>query len=59
MHGCVSLQGGQAQVAALSLECDRVSYDVAEPKARLQLAIVNVTVLAEVNVEHPIEHEAL
>lgn len=59
MHGCISLQGGQAQVAALSLECHRVSYNVAETKACLQLAIVNVTVLAQVDVEHPIEHEAL
>lgn len=59
MHGCISLQGGQAQVAALSLECDRVSYDVAEPKACLQLAVVNVAVLAQVDVEHPVEHEAL
>lgn len=59
MHGCISLQGGQAQVAAFSLECHRVSYNVAETKARLQLAVVNVPVLAQVNVEHPVEHEAL
>lgn len=59
MHGCVSLQGGQAQVAALSLECHRVSYNVAETEACLQLAVVNVAVLAQVDVEHPIEHEAL
>lgn len=59
MHGCISLQGGQAQVAALSLERHRVSYDVAETKACLQLAIVNVTIFAQVDVEHPIEHEAL
>lgn len=59
MHGCISLQGGQAQVAALSLERHRVSYNVAQTKACLQLAVVNVPVLAQVNVEHPVEHEAL
>ena len=59
MHGRISLQGGQAQVAALGLECHRVSYNVAETKACFQLAIVNVTILAQVNVEHPVEHEAL
>lgn len=59
MHGGVRLEGGQAQVAALGLEGDRVSNDVPQSKTCLQLTVINVTIFAQVNVEQAIEHEAL
>lgn len=59
MHGGVGLESGQAQVAALGLEGDGVSDDVPQSKASLQLAVVDVSVLAQVNVEQPVEHKAL
>lgn len=59
MHGGISLEGGQAQVAALGLEGDRVSDDVPQSKTSLQFTIINVSVFAQVNVEQAIKHKAL
>lgn len=59
VHGGVGLEGGQAQVAALGLEGDRVGDDVPQSKASLQFAVVDVSVFAQVNVEQPVEHKAL
>lgn len=57
VHGCVGLQGGQAQVAALGFEGDRVSNNGANPKAGIKLTIIDVTILAQVDVEHTIKSE--
>lgn len=59
VHGGVGLEGGQAQVAALGLEGDRVGNDVPQSKASLQFAVVNVSIFAQVNVEQPVEHKTL
>lgn len=57
VHGCVGLQGGQAQIAAFGLEGDRVGDNGTNPKAGIQLTIINVSILAQVNVEHAIKSE--
>lgn len=57
VHGCVGLQRGQAQIAVLWFESDRVSDYGSNPEAGIQLTVVNVSVLAEVNVEHAIKSE--
>ena len=49
VHGGVGLEGGQAQVAALGLEGDRVGDDVPQSKASLQFAVVDVSVFAQVD----------
>jgi len=55
VHGRVGLQGGQAQVAALRFEGDRVGDNGTDPKASIELAIINVAILAQVNVEHAVK----
>lgn len=57
MHGRVGLQCGQTQVAALGFEGHGVGDDGANPKASVQLAVINVSILAQVDVEHAIESE--
>lgn len=59
VHGSVGLQGGQAQVAALRLEGHRVGDDEAHAEAGVQLAEVDVPILAHVDVLHAVELEAL
>ena len=59
VHGGVGLQGGQAQVAALRLEGDGVGDDEAHAEVGIELAEVDVSVLAHVNVLHAIELQAL
>lgn len=58
MHGGVGLQGGKAQIAALCLEGDGVSDDGTNPKASIQLTVINVAILAQVDVEHAVKSEA-
>ena len=58
MHGCVGLQRRQAKVAALALEGHGVSNDGTHAKASIELTEVNVTVLAQVYVEHTVESSA-
>lgn len=55
VHGCVGLKGGQAQIAALGFKCDRVCNNGTDPKAGVELTIVNVTIFAQVDVEHAIK----
>ena len=57
MHGCVGLQGGQAQIAAFGFEGDRVRDNGTNPKAGIELAIINVAILAQVDVEHAVKSE--
>lgn len=59
MHCGICLQSGQAQVAALGLEGDGVGDDEAHPEACVQLAEVDVAVLAHVDVLHAVELKAL
>lgn len=59
VHCGIGLQSGQSQVAALSLESHRVCDDEAHAKVRVELAEVNVSILAHVDVLHTIELEAL
>lgn len=57
VHGCVGLQSGQAQIAALGFEGDGVGDNGTNPKAGIELAIINVTILAQVDVEHTVKSE--
>lgn len=59
VHGVVGLQGGQGHVAGARLEGDRVGDDALEADHGVELAVVNVAVLAEVYVGHAVEGEAL
>lgn len=59
VHGRVGLQGGQAQVTALGFEGHGVSDDGAHAEARVELAVIDVAVLAQVDVEHAVKLEAL
>lgn len=59
VHGGVRLQRGQAQVAALGLEGDRVGDDEAHAEAGVELAEVDIAVLAHVDVLHAVKLEAL
>lgn len=59
VHCGVGLQSGQAQVAALGFEGDRVGDDEAHPETRVELAEVDVSVLAHVDVLHAVELQAL
>lgn len=59
MHSGVGLQRGQAQVAAFGLEGDRVGDDEAHAETSVELAEVDVSVLAHVDVLHAVELEAL
>lgn len=59
VHGGVGLQRGQAQVATLGFEGHRVGDDGAHAEACVQLAVVDVAVLAQVDVEQAVEPEAL
>ena len=59
VHCGIRLQRGQAQVAALGLEGHGVGDDEAHAEARVQLAEVDVAVLAHVDVLHAVELEAL
>lgn len=57
VHGCVGLQRGQAEIAALGLEGHRVGNNGTNPEAGVELAIINVAVLAQVDVEHAVKPE--
>lgn len=59
VHRGIGLQSGQAQVAALGLEGHGVGYDEAHAEAGVQLAEVDVPVLAHVDVLHAVELQAL
>lgn len=59
MHGVVGLQGGQRHVAGARLEGDRVGDDALEADHGVELAVIDVAVLAEVYVGHAVEGEAL
>ena len=55
VHGGVGLQRGQRQVAALGPKGHGVSDDVAHAEAGVELAVVDVAVLTQVDVEHTVE----
>ncbi len=59
VHCGIGLQSGQAQVTALGFEGHRVGDDEAHAKARVELAEVDVPVLAHVDVLHAVELKAL
>ena len=59
VHCGVGLQSGQAQVAALGLEGHGVGNDEAHAEAGIELAEVDVAVLAHVDVLHAVEFKAL
>lgn len=59
VHGGVRLQGGQAQVAAFGLESDGIGDNEAHAEASVELAEIDVAVLAHVDVLHTVELEAL
>lgn len=55
VHCGIGLQSSQAQVAALSLERHGVGDDESHAEASVELAEVDVPVLAHVNVLHAVE----
>lgn len=59
MHGGVGLQGRQAQVTALGFERHGVCDDGTLAEACVELAVIDVAVLAQVDVEHAVKLEAL
>lgn len=59
VHGSVGLQRSQAQVATLGFESHWVGNDGAHAEACVQLTVVDVAVLAQVDVEQAVEPEAL
>lgn len=59
VHRRVGLKSGQAQVAALGLEGHGIGDDEAHAEAGVELAEVDVPVLAHVDVLHAVEFKAL
>lgn len=59
VHCGISLQSGQSQVAALGPKGDRVGDYEAHAKAGVELAEIDVPVLAHVDILHAVELEAL
>lgn len=59
MHGSVGLQSGEGQVAGLGQKGDGVGDDVPQAESSVQLAVGDVSVLALVQIQHPVEGERL
>lgn len=59
MHGVVSLQRAEGHIAGARLEGHGVSDYVLEADHGIQLTVVDVSILAQVNVGHAVEHQAL
>lgn len=59
MHGIICLQRAERDEAGPRPEGHGVSNDVLKANHGVQLAVVNVSILAEVDVGHPIEGKAL
>lgn len=59
MHGGVGLQRGESQVAGLCEKSHGVGHDVPHAEPSVQLAEGYVSVLALVQIEHPIDGERL
>ena len=59
MHGDVGLQGGEGQIAGLRCESHRIGHNVPHAEPSIQLAVGDVSVLALVQIQHPVEGEGL
>lgn len=59
VHGVVGLQRGQRDEAGARSESDRVGHDALVADDGVELAVVNVAVLAQVDVGHAVERQAL
>lgn len=59
VHGGIGLQRGEGQVAGLGQERDGIGHDVPHAEASVELAEGYVSVLALVQIEHPIDGERL
>lgn len=59
MHGVVGLKRGQGHIARARLEGHRVCHDAPVADHGVQFAVVDVAVLAQVNVGHAIEGQTL
>lgn len=59
MHGRVGLQSGQRHVTGPRPETDGIGHDAAHAEACVKLAVGDVAVLAQVQVGHAAEREAL
>lgn len=59
VHGVIGLQGGQGHIARARLEGNRICHDAPVADHGVQFAVVNVAVLAQVNVGHAIEGQTL
>lgn len=59
MHGVVGLQRGQRDEAGAGAEGDGVSHDALIADDGVELAVVNVAVLAQVDVGHAVQRQAL
>jgi len=59
MHGVVGLQRGQRDETGARAEGDGVSHDALIANNSIELAVVDVAVLAQVDVGHAIQRQAL
>lgn len=59
VHGVIRLKRAERHVAGARLEGHRVGDDVLEADHGVQLAVVDVAVLAQVDVGHAVKHQAL
>lgn len=59
VHGVVGLKRGQGHIARSGLEGHRVCHDAPVADHGIQFAVVDVAVLAQVNVGHAIERQTL
>lgn len=59
MHGVVGLQCGQCDKTGARAEGDGVSHDALIANNSVELAVVNVAVLAQVDVGHAVQRQAL
>lgn len=59
MHGVVGLQRGQRDEAGARAEGDGVGHDALIADNSIELAVVDVAVLAQVNVGHAVQCQAL
>lgn len=59
MHGVVGLQCGQRDKAGARAEGDGVSHNALIANNSIELAVVDVAILAQVNVGHAVQRQAL
>lgn len=59
MHGVVGLQRGQCDETGARAEGDRVSHNALIANNSVELTVVDVTILAQINVRHAVQCQTL